>query len=116
RTLRRLFDNRPGYQRVRMAEEEGAVTHDVIDVLIAVDVPFVAPVSMVNEDGERSRVPNVVGYARGKCAQRLRVQALRPRVEPAVVVDDRPRSSHRPEDNRARPRQPANEINGATGG
>ena len=59
-----------------MAEEKGAVTHDIVDVFVAVHIPFAAALRMVNENGKRSRVADVVGYAGRKGAKRLLVELL----------------------------------------
>src|SRR5262245_23514841 len=51
--------------RMAVAEEEGAVAHPVIDVLVAVDVPLVAPSRALDVDRKRQLMPDVVGDAAG---------------------------------------------------
>ena len=111
--LRRLFDNRLCDFRMGMAEEQRAVSHDVVDVLIRVDVPLAAARRAVNEDRKRRRVTDIVSYSGGKCPERLLVELLGPRVETAIIVGDRIDGGHRPEDSRARRRQTSEQ--GATG-
>src|SRR6266542_2470222 len=105
RALRRLFDNRPCDFRMCVAEEQCAVAHDIVDVLVSVYIPLAAALRMVNEDRKGSRVADVVRDAGGECPERLFVKLLRPRVETAIFVGDRTDGGHRPEDSRARRRQ-----------
>ena len=56
-----------------VAEEQGAVPHPVVDVLVAVHVPLVGALGALHVDRERGQVPAVVGdAARDHAAARAR--------------------------------------------
>src|SRR5262245_3892649 len=49
--------------RMRVSEEQGAVSHPVVDVLAAVDVPLAGAARALHIQRERREVPAVVGDA-----------------------------------------------------
>ena len=75
-------------RRVGVAEEEGAVAHDVIDDFVAVDVPFAGAEGVVDVDGEGGEVADVVGDAVREVALGLLVKGGGARVEGAVALED----------------------------
>src|SRR5262249_14977718 len=77
--------------RVAVTEEERAVPHPVVDVLVAVDVPLAAAAGALDVDGKRQMMADIVGHAAGNgppraLGERGRLGVLRP-----VFFDDRHR-------------------------
>ena len=54
-----------------VAKEQCSVTHDVVDVFVAVDVPFSGADGAVDDDSERLEVACVVCDATGEDSARL---------------------------------------------
>ena len=52
--------NRGRHLRVVVAQQEGSVASDVVDVLVAIDIPLVRPLRSVNVDPVWPEVPSVV--------------------------------------------------------
>ena len=84
-----LLRDRRDHIRVAVAEDEGAVAHDVVDQLVAVGVPFVAALGAVDVDREGVEAAGVVGQAAGKDLQAPGSRALLTRGACAGI---RPRS------------------------
>ena len=64
-TLQRI-GNGLKHLRPPVAEQQGAVAHHVVNVLVAVDVPLAAAVGVGYDNGERHHVAGVVGHPIGK--------------------------------------------------
>ncbi len=71
-----------------MAEEERAVAHPVVDVLVAVDVPLVAALRARHVGPERQQVADVVGDAAGNGLARALGQGGRSRMLGPVLLQD----------------------------
>ncbi len=59
--LGRLLLDGPCDLRVGVAQEKGAVAHHVVDDIVAVHVPLVAPLSVVDVERKGGQVPSIVG-------------------------------------------------------
>ena len=66
RALLHLFLHDPHDVRVGMAQEQGAMTGPIVDVLVAVDIPLAGAGGVGNEKGEGVHAAGVVGDAVGE--------------------------------------------------
>ena len=72
--VRELRGGRGHHLRVPVAEQQGAVPHHVVDVLVAVDVPLAGAVATGHEDREGQQAAHLVGGSPGKHVESLAVQ------------------------------------------
>ena len=89
RPLLQRIGYRLNHLRPPMAEQQGAVAHDVVNVLVAVDVPLAAAVGVSYDNGERHHVAGVVGHPIGEETHSVDVCRRGPLVVLRVLFLDR---------------------------
>src|SRR5712692_5798736 len=86
-----LLPDRVDHLRVTVTEEQRAVPHPVVDVLVAVDVPLAAAAGALDVDGKRQVMADVVGHAAGDGLPRALGQGRGLRMLRPILFDDRHR-------------------------
>src|SRR5258708_2075131 len=74
---RDLFPHRRHHFRMSVAQDQSAMSAEVIDVTVAVDVPFAGAFGAVDIDGMRPQVADIVGDPAGKNLTGLRIAISR---------------------------------------
>src|SRR5712664_387913 len=86
-----LLGDRRGYLGMVVAQQQRAVTHPVVDELVAVDVPLAAAIGALDVDRKWGEVATIVGDATSDCFARTCVELRRSRESLAEGVVDRGR-------------------------
>ena len=75
--------------RMAVTEEERAVAHPVVDVLVPIDITLLRPLRRLDVDGKRRQVTDVVRDAAGNGATRTLEERGGFRMAGTVRLDDR---------------------------
>src|SRR5919197_5290642 len=89
RAARDLLLDRAHHRGVAVAEEQRAVSHPVVDVLVTVDVPLPGAARALDVDRERQEVANIVGDSAGNRRSRALGEGGRARMPRAELLLDR---------------------------